>query len=277
MNFAINYSPQAAELLRNGTIQIDYFKTPPWPEMIAEAEQLAPVAVHFELRIGNALEADLAEIERFLSSTATAYVNIHLGIRPAEMPEIPINEHPTPAQREAVIERMLASVQHLTGHFGAARVIAENIPFRLNEDSNPLACVEPEVITTVIEESDCGLLLDVSHARIAAHALGVEPHAYIESLPVERLRELHFTGIHDWSGYRMDHLEILEADWPWLDWVLEQERSGRWGQAHMLAFEYSGTGEFFQRFSDPEVIARQVPRLYAACHEYGEREPAPTK
>jgi len=271
MNFAINYSPQAAELVRNGTIQIDYFKTPPWPEMIAEAEQLAPVAVHFELGIGNAIEANLTEIERFLASTATRYVNIHLLIRPAEMPGIPVEERPAPAQREAVIERMLAGIQHLTAHFGAERVIAENIPFHPEERASLLACVEPEVISTVIEESNCGLLLDVSHARIAAHALGVDAHTYIESLPVARLCELHFTGIHNWEGYLMDHLEILEEDWPWLDWVLERMRSGGWAQAHMLAFEYGGTGEFFRRFSDPQVISRQVPRLYAMCHG----EPSP--
>ena len=32
--------------------------------------------------------------------------------------------------------------------------------------------VEPEVITRVVEESGCGLLLDISHARIVANYLG---------------------------------------------------------------------------------------------------------
>lgn len=267
MNFAINYSPQAAELLRNGQIKIDYFKTPPWPDMIADAEALAPVAVHFELGVDNAQDADLAEIEHFLTVTATAYVNIHLFITPAKMPAIPVNAPPSPLQREAVIERMLSSVTRLTDRFGADRVIAENIPFRLNENASLLACVEPEVISTVVRESGCGLLLDISHARIAARSLGLDERAYMESLPVEELRELHFTGLHNWSGRLQDHLEILDEDWTCLEWVLSRERSGEWARAHMLAFEYGGTGMFFGRFSDPDIIAGQVPRLYALCHE----------
>ena len=266
MKFAINYSPQAAELVRKGRIEVDYFKTPPWPDMIAEAEKLRPVAVHFDFRAEGLIQPDWASIEGFLAHTETAYVNIHLGVRPTEMPQQPINSPPTPQQQEEVIEVMLANLQTLTSYFGAERVIAENIPFRLNENSEIWAIVEPEVISAVIEAADCGLLLDVSHARIAAQSLGMEPHAYIEALPVKRLHELHFTGLHNWNGYAMDHLEILETDWPWLDWVLEKVNRGEWGQAHMLAFEYGGTGEFFQRFSDPKVMAAQVPQLYAACH-----------
>jgi hypothetical protein len=109
-------------------------------------------------------------------------------------------------------------------------------------------------------------LLDVSHARIAAHYIGMNAKEYIEALPVRRLREMHFTGIHNWNGYRMDHLPILEDDWPWLDWVLENVNNGAGGKSELLAFEYGGIGEFFERFSDSEVMAVQVPRLYKACH-----------
>lgn len=266
MNFAINYSPQAAVLLRNGHIEVDYFKTPPWPDMIAEAETLRPITVHFDFRAGDLGQPDWSAVENFLARTETAYVNLHLGVTAAEMPHLPVDAPPSTAQREEIIDRMLANVNILTSRFGTERVIAENIPFRLKENSNVWACVEPAVISTVIERSGCGLLLDISHARIAAQSLGLDGRAYIEALPVKRLCELHFTGLHDWSGYAMDHLEILEADWPWLDWALEKIDSGAWGRAHMLAFEYGGTGEFFQRFSDPQVIAAQAPRLYAACH-----------
>jgi uncharacterized protein (UPF0276 family) len=266
MNFAINYSPQAAELVRKGRIEVDFFKTPPWSEMIAEAETLRPIAVHFDFWAGDLGSPDWEAVKDFLARTETAYINLHLGVKPTEMPHLPVNEPPNTEQREEIIDFMLANVHILTARFGAERVIAENIPFRLKENSNVWACVEPAVISAVIERAGCGLLLDISHARIAAQSLGIEPHAYIEALPVKNLRELHFTGLHNWGGYAMDHLEILEADWPWLDWVLEKVNSGTWGSAHMLAFEYGGTGDFFRRFSDPEVMAAQVPRLYKLCH-----------
>ncbi len=88
-------------------------------------------------------------------------------------------------------------------------------------------------------------LLDVSYVRIAARHLGVNSFEYNEALPVQQLRKIHFTGIHNRDGYLMDHLPILEIDWPWLDWVIENTKGGEWGDPHLLAFEYGGTGNFF--------------------------------
>ncbi len=266
MNFAINYSPQAAVLLQGGQIELDYFKTPPWPYMIAEAERLRPIAVHFNLRSGSLKEPNWQEIENFLATTQTRYVNSHLGINPSEMPQIPANERPNLDQRQKVLARLLTHVQKLTQYFGTERVIVENIPFRTNENSFLMACAEPEIISQVVEATGCGFLLDVSHARISAYYYGMDPREYIEALPVQKLRELHFTGIHNWDGYWMDHLPLLDEDWPWLDWVIEKINVREWGQPHLLAFEYGGTGKFFERFSDLKAMTEQVPRLYDTCH-----------
>lgn len=265
MKLAINYSPQAAELLRNGQIKLDYFKTPPWPDMIAEAELLRPIAVHFNLRAGKPDEPDWQEIEYFLAKTSTHYVNTHLGITTREMPQIPVNERPNDNQRQQVLERLLEHVQKLTDYFGSDRVIVENIPFRKDENTNLRACADPKIVSQVVEYTGCGFLLDVSHARIAAHHFETDSQEYIEALPVQHLRELHFTGIHNWDGYLMDHLSILEDDWPFLAWVMERIKAGLWQCPHLLAFEYGGIGEFFERFSDPEVMVTQLPRLYQAC------------
>lgn len=53
MQLAINYSPRAADLIRSGQIEIDYFKTPDWQWMVDEAKSLRPVAIHFSLEAGN--------------------------------------------------------------------------------------------------------------------------------------------------------------------------------------------------------------------------------
>ncbi|HLV36123.1 MAG TPA: hypothetical protein VKY59_13445, partial [Spirillospora sp.] len=52
MKFALNYSPQAAELLRAGDIDIDLFKCPDWPHLIEQARQQRPVYIHFPLVAG---------------------------------------------------------------------------------------------------------------------------------------------------------------------------------------------------------------------------------
>ncbi|MBN1669087.1 MAG: DUF692 family protein [Anaerolineales bacterium] len=271
MDFAINYSPEAAGLLGAGQIELDFFKTPPWPDMIAQADRLRPVRVHFNLHAGNPqlAQTDWGLIEDLLANTATQFVNIHLLVKGKELPHIAIDHPPSDAEMRAVAARMLENVQILCDRFGPERVIAENIPYRVGQGQDLRACVEPWVIQQVVEASGCGLLLDISHARIAARALGLDEKAYIQALPVGQLRELHFTGIHDWNGFWMDHLPILAHDWPWLEWVMAQNGSAGWGEAEMLAFEYGGTGEFFSRFSDPQVMKTQVPQLYAACHVQG--------
>jgi uncharacterized protein len=269
MDFAINYSPQAAQLLSVGKIKIDYFKTPPWPQMIAKAQAQRPVAVHFSLRAGNGQlhETDWSEVEHILETTATTFVNLHLAVHAHEITGVD-SDNPSPAHTTQIIENLHQDIAAAVSRFGAEKVILENTPYRVGGNRVIQTCVLPDIIREVIHQHECGLLLDISHARIAADALGMDAKEFIQALPMEHLRELHFTGLHDLGGgHLMDHLPVLEADWPWLDWVLEGIAQRGWGRPHMLAFEYGGEGhEFFGSNSDMEAIARDVPRLYGFCH-----------
>lgn len=263
MLFAINYSPQAAALLSEGRIQIDRFKCPPWPDMIAEASPLCPVAVHFEMKAGNGglNEMDLSPLHAFLEETGTPYINLHLNPTIKNYPGFAIDTT-QPDQIEQVIQQLIEDVHAVVDEFGAQRVIAENVPYRGQQGKVLRPAVEPWVINRVLDATGCGLLLDISHARIAAHHLGMDEKLYMSQLPVDRLRELHFTGLHNLNGRLQDHLEILEADWPSLDWVLERIRLGDWTKPWMLAFEYGGVGEKFAPHSNTQVIAEQVPLLF---------------
>jgi hypothetical protein len=99
MNFAVNYSHEAAELLRAGQIEIDYFKCAAWQEMIAAAQELCPVYVHFPLVVGqgngDAIDsetnqvADWRKIEKLLTQTKTPFVNVHLAPKTKDYPNIP--------------------------------------------------------------------------------------------------------------------------------------------------------------------------------------------
>lgn len=262
MKLAVNYSPAAAALVTAGQIELDYFKTPPWQDMIAAALPVRPVTVHFELRAGGGDldQTDFAAIEAFLQQTGTAYVNLHLNAKRADFGLEPGNpEKPGEAR---VLERLIQDVQIITRQFGAERVIAENVPYRAKRKGALRACIEPQVIQQVIQATGCGFLLDISHARITAHTLGLADWEYLAALPVQQLKELHFTGIHDFDGYQQDHLSILPGDWQYLDAALQHIQRSEWGAAHMLAFEYGGVGEFFAEHTDPAVLAEQIPQLY---------------
>jgi uncharacterized protein (UPF0276 family) len=268
MNFAINYSQPAAALVSSGTIDIDAFKCPDWPDMIEQALKLRPVAVHFTLRAGTGellTTADWPLVERLMRLTGTPYINLHLdptindfldasGGVPADTQD--------PAHFRQVTDILIQDVLAVTTRFGPERVIAENVPYRGAQGKVLRPAVEPDVIRSVLEETGCGLLLDISHARIAARHLGLDESAYLDSLPLERLRELHITGLHTVSYGWQDHLPMLAEDWPWVDRAVEAVQNGVWGPAWLLAFEYGGEGGWFEQHTEAGVIAEQVPELW---------------
>jgi uncharacterized protein (UPF0276 family) len=266
MNFAINFSHKTAALVAKGLIDIDYFKCPDWPDLISEALRYRPIAVHFTLRAGTGLlpQTDWGHIEQMLQLTKTPYVNLHLETRtndfPTESNTIPSYTQ-EPAHINMVVERLLLDVSAVVDHFGPERVIAENVPYWGANGTVLRPASEASVIRRVVEETGCGLLLDISHARITARYLGIDETKYLAGLPVERVRELHIAGIHTVEEGWQDHLPMLAEDWPWLDKALEAVNNGSWGPAWLIAFEYGGEGGWFADHTDPAVIADQVPEF----------------
>ena len=263
MYLAINYSPAAAQLVQSGQLNVDYFKSPDWQWMVDEAIALRPVAVHFTLEAGNGglEQMDWELVERLSSQTGTPYINLHLDSRLNHFPGVPIGTT-DPDEVKRVADVLLSDVMFVADCFGASRVIVENSPYRADQGKTLRPCVEPEIITRIIEETGCGLLLDIAHASITAHHIGMDEHEYISRLPFQQVNELHFAGIHLVGDMLQDHQSILDANWPLLDWVLARVQSGEWSLPWMLAFEYGGVGPAFDWRCDPQVIEQQVPLLY---------------
>lgn len=256
MKFALNYSPQAADLLRAGEIEVELFKCPDWPDLVEEAAQLRPVYIHFPLVAGqgNVDDVGLETIAGWRSRTQTRYVNTHLSARFDDLRDI--------HDAEEAVATMLRDVLPLVEHFGAENVMAENIPYPDMWDDKPRIDIEPEVIRRVIEASGCGLLLDLAHAQLTADHLGWDVREYIGQLPVERLREVHVTGIGiGRSGSPEDHFAMTGPDWALFEWALAQIRSGIWATPWVIACEYGGIGPIFDWRSEAAVIAHDIPRM----------------
>jgi uncharacterized protein (UPF0276 family) len=262
MQFALNYSPQAAELLAAGVIDIDRFKIPPWPELLEAALRYRPVSLHFELRAGGAepIDADWDAIDAHARQTGTPLINLHLSPRRDEYPAIP-HDSIAPAHRDQLTEAMIRDVRTVVARFGAERVIVENVPYHGADGQIPRAPTHPDVIRRVVAETGCGLLMDISHGVIAARCSGTDERAYLAALPTHRLRELHVTGIKTMDGRLRDHLDLSEADWENFGWVLAQIESGAWAMPWQVAFEYGGIGPIFDWRSESRVIAEQVPPM----------------
>lgn len=268
MQFALNYSPEAVQLQQANQIQVDLFKLPDWADLIEEKRQQHPVYVHFSLVAGSPQKEPRTFdfIESVLRDTHTEHVNLHLGVWRDVIPDSDILDV-SPATIEQVTQMILDGVKPFVAHFGKERVIGENL-FALDRSGGMVmqASTLPQVIKTVIEETGIGLLLDTAHAKMAAFTHGIPAQDYISALPVERLHEVHVTGI----GYRQDgrlgdHLPMRDDDWALYEWVMSQvHHNPRWQQPHLVACEYGGIGEIFRPFSRADVIQNQIPRMVRA-------------
>lgn len=255
--FCINYSVPAGELYRLGQIPLDRFKLPDWPELIAHFfHSDYPFYVHFSLNLGcgKLLNTNWQQVEALLHQGAAPYVNLHLNA--------PTNLNPhDPGAVERYRTNALAEARQIVQYFGAENVICENCPLIGDKEYN-LAAIDPHFITQLINESGCGFLFDYSHARLAARSLGMDEHDYIARLPLERLRELHITGIRTYQGHEEDHFELNEGDWAEMHWIETQIETGQWPRPQIVAFEYGGMGPVFEFRTDRTAIAEQTPRLH---------------
>jgi uncharacterized protein (UPF0276 family) len=257
LKFALNYSPQAADLLRSNTIEVDLFKCPDWPDLIEEARTQRPVYVHFPLVAGehNVEQVGLKRIAALRTSTQTPYVNTHIAARYQDLDD--------PEDVDGAVETMLRDILPLVERFGPDAVMAENVPCPDVDRDKPPVVVQPETICRLIQASGCGLLLDLAHARLASATLGVDVYDYISRLPVDRLREVHVTGVgFNPNGVCEDHLPMTDEDWALFDWAMDHIHAGRWARPAVVACEYGGIGKMFDWRTDPAVLAHDIPRIY---------------
>jgi uncharacterized protein len=274
IRFAVNFSEPAEALLQQEKIQVDLLKCPAWPHVVARARSAAPVYVHFPIHAGRLRQPEetvtMQMVEQLYLTTETPHVNIHLD------PQVEPEEGRA-LQWERVLERTVKDVAELVSRFGARHIVVENVPFWKDRDMHFRLASEPWFIRRVLEETGAGLLLDLAHARIAAKSLGLNEREYISALPLERLRELHVTGIGERDGWLRDHLPMSEEDWQVFDWAAGNICEGNWGTPRIIAFEYGGVGERFAWRSDPDVLAVQVPRLFEGVANMSRQRPPPHK
>ena len=295
MKLAVNYSGPAANLLHDQQIQIDYFKCPAWLDLVTTVQEIHPTYVHFPLRvgagIGDAIDTetnqlpDWNKVETLLSRTSTPLVNVHLAPTVQDYPNIPADTTDL-THINMLVESMIKDVESVVRRFSSEHVIIENDHDFGNRHLSPAFL--PEAIYRVVEETACGFLLDMAHARLAAHYLGINIHEYISALPVSRIREIHITGvqyfdgrwiermrqagveinvIQRFMGRLVDHLPMTREDWELFVWSMEQVNSGMWKRPWVVTFEYGGVGSLHAAVTEIDVLANQIPQLYTLVKE----------
>jgi len=97
---------------------------------------------------------------------------------------------PLPAT-EATLATVSRNVSEAQDFFGR-RMLVENPSTYLRFAGATMS--EPEFMTHLVERTGCGLLLDINNVYVSASNNGFDAEAYLRSLPVAAIGEIHLAG-----------------------------------------------------------------------------------
>jgi hypothetical protein len=86
---------------------------------------------------------------------------------------------------------------------------------------------EAEFIARMAEESGCQLLLDVNNVYVTCYNHGLDPVSYIDTLPLDRVRQIHLSGHSNHGTHIIDTHDDHVADAVWALYGHTLRRAGR--------------------------------------------------
>ncbi len=134
---------------------------------------------------------------------------------------------PLPYTEEAIrhVVARIREVQHILER----PILIENVSsYMAFADS---AMTEWEFISTIADEADCGILLDINNIFVSAFNHRFDANDYIDAVPAERVVQYHLAGHSDHGAYLLD-----THDHPVRDevWTLYQRAARRFGAVSAL-------------------------------------------
>lgn len=168
---------------------------------------------------------DLSLQRKYFEITRTPYISMHINAM----------QEPIPNEDEA-IQVIKENVDRLRNEFDK-EILLENVPAFKNNSYNFYA--NPEFIKKVIEETNCGFLFDIGHARKASEVLNIPFDEYVSKLPMDKIVEIHLAGcMKNLDGDIVpNHSKMNEEDYEFLESLLKTTKTLR-----TVTLEYGTTG-----------------------------------
>jgi len=107
---------------------------------------------------------------------------------------------PMPYTEEA-IEVLVNNIRQVQ-NFLERRILLENASSYLTFKDSIMD--EWTFLKTIVEESDCDILLDINNIHVSAINHKMDATTYLQNVPIERVKEMHLAGYSDQGGYLLD-------------------------------------------------------------------------
>ena len=224
------------------------------PRVLGEVRAQTPLVLHgVSLNLGSSDPLDdsyLRELAALAARFEPAWISDHLcwtGVGGENLHDL----LPLPYTEEAVrhVAARIARVQDRLGRRIAIENVSSYAAFRAD------AMPEWEFLAAVCEAADCGILLDVNNVFVSAHNHGFDADAYIDSVPAERVFQIHLAG-HSVNG------ELLIDTH---DHVVCDEVLALYARALRRLGPVSTLLEWDDQIPDFDVLVREVERARAVA------------
>jgi uncharacterized protein len=162
-----------------------------------------PVVMHgVSLSIGSTHPLDreyLSQVKALAARIEPEWISDHLcwtGVAGRNLHDL----LPLPYTEEALanVVARVRTVQDILGR----RILLENVSSYVTFRDSRLT--EWEFLTAVAEQSDCLILLDVNNIYVSSVNHELDPHDYLNAIPIERVRQIHLAGHENHGDYLID-------------------------------------------------------------------------
>ena len=196
-------------------ISDNYMESLGRPLAILEAVRRdAPVALHgVSLSIGSVdpLDRDyLKRLAALVRRIEPAIVSDHLcwscfdGRSLYDLLPLPLTEE--------CLDHLVSRVQQVQDVLGR-RILLENPSTYLAWKDSTIP--EAEFLAELARRADCGLLLDVNNVYVSAVNLDFDPLEYLDTIPAERVGQIHLAGFSDIGSHLFDTHSRPVSDEVW--------------------------------------------------------------
>lgn len=265
----IAYSDYTPRFLREHGEAIDYVEVPfellRHNAAVIEIAAAKPIVLHCaSMSVAGAVpppESTVDDICGWIDRTETPWIGEHLSFITAEReaagpvadeyaPGEPYNIGYTvcPPMNEDTIGRVLRSIRRAEERFPVPMLL-ENPPIYFPIPGSTMTQIE--FVGEICDRSDIGLLLDLAHFYITSQTVGFDPLEAISDYPLERVVEVHLSGVETEAGGHWDNhaRRAPEIEFELLSAVLDR------ADVRGITLEYNWSARF-----PPAVLLDEIAR-----------------
>jgi uncharacterized protein len=261
MLIGCNWSNALELLIQNNIQQVDYIKTGAYStfeKQLDKMRSICPILLHglgYSERIGmsDINTVDFIRANRLLTECGSPHLGVHLAIRNSDM---------NPGMTEEDVYHILFDQTLLFKRQLSVPLLLENTPDTPKDRNmfNHYPFAKADLISKLLDESDVGFLLDLTHAKLTAKFNNWDVREYIQNLPIDRVKEIHVNGSgYDAQGFPEDtHDAMQDEDYTLLEWVLKH------ANPNIVTLEY-GTGDFQDLLRSADLLNEQINNIQRIC------------